>query len=484
MMQDGKVISLATGLPYEPDAPATFKRTITLDDEVDEGVMRSMARRKKNAPPMDINQKCAHCDKVFKRPCDLTKHEKTHSRPWKCTDTTCKYYQIGWPTEKERDRHMNDKHSDSPNIFRCHFEPCTYHSKRESNCKQHMEKAHGWVYVRSKHSSRTLGSKSKRGTSIRATSLQATPDTPSVSTPASGPTDFSTPSVGPTPSPYEGPAELPDGATFNFADPPAMVPGEDFPDFFDTFNLADIAANGYTGMHYEPYQAPSSAGMSNDAGVNSYTGFDNSPQPTPYSAGMSNDIGLGSFTGLDNSPQQTPSLAGMTNDTGLDSYSGFDNSPQETPYSATMSNDQVFSAFDLAGLNHLQAQFAAGEPESLIPTLDEFSTYHMQLPTAAEGLNAGLKPISEDQLMMNMGAGNFAAAAPTHVPGLSPGAQGGLMLYAPDSGMSGNNISSDFPFGLPLAQQPVNDFTLFGETVSQEQSPEQMYGQSEHMSMD
>jgi hypothetical protein len=86
--------------------------------------------------------------------------------------------------------------------------------------------------------------------------------------------------------------------------------------------------------------------------------------------------------------------------------------------------------------------------------------------------------------MMNMGAGNFAAAAPTHVPGLSPGAQGGLMLYAPDSGMSGNNISSDFPFGLPLAQQPVNDFTLFGETVSQEQSPEQMYGQSEHMSMD
>ena len=170
--------------------------------------------------------------------------------------------------------------------------------------------------------------------------------------------------------------------------------------------------------------------------------------------------------------------------TGVDSYSGFDNSPQETPYSAAMSNDQAFSAFDLAGLNHLHAQFAAGDPEGLIPTLDEFSAYQMQLGTATEGLNAGLKPISEDQLMMNMRAGSFAAAAPAHVHGLSPGAQGSLMLYAPDSGMSGNNISSDFPFGLPLAQQPVNDFTLFGESASQEQSPGQMYGQSEHMSMD
>lgn len=39
---------------------------------VDDEVKRSMARRKKNAPPMDINKKCCFCDRVFKRPCDLT----------------------------------------------------------------------------------------------------------------------------------------------------------------------------------------------------------------------------------------------------------------------------------------------------------------------------------------------------------------------------------------------------------------------------
>lgn len=73
MLQDGQLFSLATGLPYKSeDAPLTSKRPIILDEAVDEGVQRSMARRKKNAPPMDINQKCSHCDKVFKRPCDLT----------------------------------------------------------------------------------------------------------------------------------------------------------------------------------------------------------------------------------------------------------------------------------------------------------------------------------------------------------------------------------------------------------------------------
>jgi hypothetical protein len=90
------------------------------------------------------------CNKEFKRPCDLTKHEKTHSRPWKCKIPTCKYHDYGWPTEKEMDRHMNDKHSNNPAMYECHFKPCPYKSKRESNCKQHMEKAHGWTYVRTK----------------------------------------------------------------------------------------------------------------------------------------------------------------------------------------------------------------------------------------------------------------------------------------------------------------------------------------------
>jgi len=52
--------------------------------------------------------------------------------------------------KKERDRHENDKHSNNPTLYKCEFQPCSYSSKRESNCKQHMEKAHGWTYVRSK----------------------------------------------------------------------------------------------------------------------------------------------------------------------------------------------------------------------------------------------------------------------------------------------------------------------------------------------
>ena len=49
----------------------SLKRNLSIGS-VDEGAKRSMARRKKNAPPMDINKKCSSCDKVFKRPCDLT----------------------------------------------------------------------------------------------------------------------------------------------------------------------------------------------------------------------------------------------------------------------------------------------------------------------------------------------------------------------------------------------------------------------------
>ncbi|KAL2135530.1 hypothetical protein VTI74DRAFT_8136 [Chaetomium olivicolor] len=93
---------------------------------------------------------CPHCPKSFARLCDLNKHAKSHSRPYKCNEPGCKYGTLGWPTAKELERHHNDKHSASPRIYHCLFPPCPYWSKRESNCKQHMEKAHDWVYVRSK----------------------------------------------------------------------------------------------------------------------------------------------------------------------------------------------------------------------------------------------------------------------------------------------------------------------------------------------
>lgn len=154
---DGRAVSIATGLPVELEEDSKdsirIKRSASQELQDEEEIMRSMARRKKNAPPEEYAPKMCSvegCRKMFKRPCDLTKHEKTHSRPWKCPIPSCKYHEYGWPTEKEKDRHLNDKHSDNPPMYECLFKPCTYKSKRDSNRKQHMEKTHGWKYVRTK----------------------------------------------------------------------------------------------------------------------------------------------------------------------------------------------------------------------------------------------------------------------------------------------------------------------------------------------
>jgi uncharacterized C2H2 Zn-finger protein len=175
--KNGKVMSI------DEDAAKTFriKRRLSdahVDDMDDDEVTRSMARRRKSEKPGDVVHTCRDCNKEFKRPCDLTKHEKTHSRPWKCSEKNCKYFELGWPTEKERDRHMNDKHSAAPAQYKCLYPPCTYASKRESNCKQHMEKAHGWEYVRSKSNGR------KKAPSGNNQS-PATPLTPFIGTPLS-----------------------------------------------------------------------------------------------------------------------------------------------------------------------------------------------------------------------------------------------------------------------------------------------------------
>ncbi|RDA95949.1 hypothetical protein CP533_5811 [Ophiocordyceps camponoti-saundersi (nom. inval.)] len=182
--KDGTAISMATGKPVDTSTSSSqSKRSLAEQQEDEEEIMRSMARRKKNASLEELAPKrCSEpgCHKVFKRPCDLTKHEKTHSRPWKCPVPTCKYHEFGWPTEKEMDRHVNDKHSNAPAMYECMYANCPYKSKRESNCKQHMEKAHGWHYVRSK----TNGKKSP---SKPASSVQQTPPLGTASTPSTTP---------------------------------------------------------------------------------------------------------------------------------------------------------------------------------------------------------------------------------------------------------------------------------------------------------
>ncbi|KAI1345181.1 hypothetical protein F5Y15DRAFT_19668 [Xylariaceae sp. FL0016] len=183
--KNGKTYSIATGKPVEDidEEPIRFKRSMSQQAEDDEEIMRSMARRKKNASPEELApKKCPHpsCNKEFKRPCDLTKHEKTHSRPWKCPYEKCKFHEYGWPTEKEMTRHVNDKHLAAPAMYECEFKPCPYKSKRESNCKQHMEKAHGWTYHRTKAPKKG----SKPGSSVHPT-----PQINNLPTPSSEHTD-------------------------------------------------------------------------------------------------------------------------------------------------------------------------------------------------------------------------------------------------------------------------------------------------------
>ena len=167
--KDGKPVSLRTNGPY--DALPAMKRQRS-SESFDDDAERSMARRKKNAEPKITELRCSDstCDKIFNRKCDLAKHEKTHSRPFKCNIKTCKYHEQGLPTEKELERHVNDKHSSDPVFFHCKY--CPFRTKRDSNCKQHMEKKHGWTYQRVKGNAK----------SVRTP--QQTPQTPAISTPS------------------------------------------------------------------------------------------------------------------------------------------------------------------------------------------------------------------------------------------------------------------------------------------------------------
>ena len=167
--KNGEGVSLRTNERYE--AQPLIKRQRS-NESLDDDAERSMARRKKNAEPKITELRCSDrtCDKIFNRKCDLAKHEKTHSRPFKCPEKTCKYHDQGLPTEKERDRHVNDKHSINPRYFHCKY--CPFKTKRDSNCKQHMEKKHGWTYERVKGNAK----------SVRTP--QQTPQTPTMSTPS------------------------------------------------------------------------------------------------------------------------------------------------------------------------------------------------------------------------------------------------------------------------------------------------------------
>lgn len=232
---EGKVISVATGQHLSEEELASSAagpmQKRPADDLDEDDALRSMARRKKNAKP-EIHT-CELCEKEFKRPCDLTKHVKTHERPWKCPQDDCKYYEYGWPTEKERDRHVNDKHSSTPSLYHCLYKPCPYTSKRESNCKQHMEKAHGWNYVRSKSNGKGRANNGVRlqhgSVPPSPSSAMLTPLTPIAPSPSTNSMSEASRRGSMAPPPTAGPS--------NYGTPAFTHPSPDFAGHFNMNNM-------------------------------------------------------------------------------------------------------------------------------------------------------------------------------------------------------------------------------------------------------
>ncbi|KAH8733037.1 hypothetical protein GQ44DRAFT_600912 [Phaeosphaeriaceae sp. PMI808] len=274
--KNGKVMPLAEGA----DSAYKLSKRALSDDEMDEDeATRSMARRRKSDKAGDVMHTCRDCKKEFKRPCDLTKHEKTHSRPWKCSEEKCKYFDLGWPTEKERDRHMNDKHSAAPAQYKCLYPPCTYASKRESNCKQHMEKAHGWEYVRSKSNGRKKGP-------TNTDRSPTTPLTPSfLGTPMSA--NLTTPVTPFIPSPHVPMIDTID--YYGFGTPALSTQG-----FNDDYRRDSLTTNGshftYSSGHspteptsFEDAVTPEETAINHNDVFNNCTLFPNGfqQQPTP-----------------------------------------------------------------------------------------------------------------------------------------------------------------------------------------------------------
>jgi len=159
VVSTGGIAPESIGLPYSDKAVSaaspSLRRTATVGMHLSEGHNPTASYVDTDSLDTGVHS-CPHCEKHFDRACDLNKHAKSHSRPFKCAFQSCKYWSLGWPTAKELERHNNDKHSAAPRTYPCLFQHCSYKSKRESNCKQHMEKTHGWSYVRSKSNGRRV----------------------------------------------------------------------------------------------------------------------------------------------------------------------------------------------------------------------------------------------------------------------------------------------------------------------------------------
>ncbi|KAL9127808.1 MAG: hypothetical protein Q9217_003392 [Psora testacea] len=370
---NGRSVSLRTGEEVDLDAQ---QATRSNSQGMDEDVLLSMARRRKAAAEKVV-QRCSECDKEFKRPCDLTKHEKTHTRPWKCNEPTCKYSHYGWPTEKERDRHVNDKHSMTPSMFKCQFHPCPYESKRESNCKQHMEKAHGWAYVRSKNNGK-VGKKAK-------TSSKSSP-TPQMTTPGSYIFEAS---------------------------------GSEFGDSSASPYMRSLSSGGQTAN-------------GSIAATSPYLSMNEAYSPSPFEPNLTWN-------------QQHPTLT-----------------PQSpfTPASHRLSLDATSAANDAVLPSSYETSLAELDVPLFNNTFDwsnmdtNFQSMNIQLFTPATSI--GSRPV--DAYHSRNPSVSLEKPTCSNLK-LSPGAEGGLMLYSPHDAVADEGFDEFTEMG-----KPTSDFALFDDT--------------------
>lgn len=280
---------------------------------------------------------------------------------------------------------MNDKHSTTPSMYKCQYLPCPYESKRESNCKQHMEKAHGWAYIRSKNNGKTA----RKGPSVK------TPPTPQITTPGSYVFDASGSEYGEASSSRNtrndysvahsvsgSIAASEESASVSNVDTPFMTMDETFGPLDPTFPWSD----SYHGL---PLAGPSEY--------------------------------------VPSSHRQSWDAASMTNASAIPSSFEASLVPNE--------QDPLFPEnFDWSNMN-------------------DFTSYNIQLITPACSVeNKPLDAFSRNpSISLDQPLGG-------HVPSLSPGAHGNVMLYSPYSNTDAATDEGyeDFDTG-----KPASDFALF-----------------------
>lgn len=97
---------------------------------------------------------CYYFHEGFASERGLLQHTNRHEKPFCCTEIGCTRMYIGWSTQKELKRHMNQYHPDPdafawkfphvkkpPSIFQCNL--CTKQFTRANNLKTHQLREHG-----------------------------------------------------------------------------------------------------------------------------------------------------------------------------------------------------------------------------------------------------------------------------------------------------------------------------------------------------